>query len=231
MEHVARVINTPPQQSVSFWEAFRCWLKLGFINFGGPTGQIAIMHQELVDGRRWISNDRFLHALYYCMLLPGPETQQLAIYVGWLLHRILGGLVAGVFFVLLGLSWLYAVHGDVPWVAAVFYGLRAAVIAIVAAAVIRIGRQALKNAVTVAIAAAAFITIFFFKAPFSMIVIGAGLLGFVGGRFWPHIFHIARGHGGGGGEATVIRDDLPPAAHTRPSVRRAFVVAVVGLAA
>jgi chromate transporter len=225
-----------PGRSVGFWEAFRFWVKLGFINFGGPTGQIAIMHQELVDGRRWISNDRFLHALNYCMLLPGPEAQQLAIYVGWLLHRTLGGLVAGVlfvlpaFFVLLGLSWLYAVHGDVPAVAAVFYGLRAAVIAIVAAAVIRIGRQALKNAVMVAIAAAAFIAIFFFKVPFPFIVIGAGLLGLIGGHLWPHTFNIARGHSGAGSETTVIRDDLPPAEHTRPNLRRALIVLAVGLA-
>ena len=139
------------EERVPFWDAFRFWLLLGFINFGGPTGQIAIMHQELVDRRRWISNARFFHALNYCMILPGPEATQLAIYVGWLLHRTVGGIVAGIFFVLpaffvmLGLSWLYAVHGAIPWVAAIFYGLRAGVIAIVAAAVIRIGAKAPLN--------------------------------------------------------------------------------------
>jgi chromate transporter len=238
MNTYENAVEAPPGRSVAFWEAFRFWLKLGFINFGGPTGQIAIMHQELVDERRWISNDRFLHALNYCMLLPGPEAQQLAVYVGWLLHRTLGGLVAGIFFILpaffvmLALSWLYAVHGNVAWVAAIFYGLRAAVIAIVAAAVIRIGSRALKNWVMLAIAAAAFIGIFLFKVPFPVIVIGAGILGLLGARWWPRAFNIAQGHGDGeGSEAAVIRDDGSPAAHTRPSMRRALVVVMVGLAA
>jgi chromate transporter len=222
---------------VRFWDAFRFWLKLGFINFGGPTGQIALMHQELVERRRWISNDRFLHALSYCMLLPGPEAQQLAIYVGWLLHRTAGGLIAGIFFILpailvmLGLSWLYAVHGTVAWVAAVFSGLRAGVIAIVTTAVIRIGARALRNPVMIAIAASAFVAIFLFGVPFPAIVIGAGLLGLVGGRWWPQTFALASAPGEEGRvDLAVIGDDLPAAAHTRPSLRRAAGVVALGLA-
>src|SRR6476660_593947 len=139
------------QSVVNFAEAFRYWLKLGFINCGGPTGQIAIMHKALIDEKRWISEERFLHALNYCMLLPGPEAQQLAIYIGWLLHRTVGGIVAGVFFVLpsvfilLALSLIYVLYGNVPWVTAFFYGLKPAVVAIVAEAVIRIGKKTLKN--------------------------------------------------------------------------------------
>src|SRR5215208_5273091 len=140
-----------PAHGVSFREAALFWIKLGFINFGGPTGQIAIMHDELVERRRWISNARFLHALNYCMLLPGPEAQQLAVYVGWLLHKVRGGIIAGVafvlpaFFLILGLSYVYVAYGDIPWVSGVFYGLSAAVVGIVAAAVIRIGKKALGN--------------------------------------------------------------------------------------
>ncbi|MBI2973918.1 MAG: chromate transporter, partial [Armatimonadetes bacterium] len=225
-----------PPQVISFWEAFRFWLKLGFINFGGPTGQIAIMHQELVDRRRWISDERFLHALNYSMLLPGPEATQLAIYVGWLLHRTIGGIIAGVFFVLpayfvlLLLSWTYAVHGAVPWVAAIFYGLRAAVIAIVAAAVIRIGRRALKNRTMVGIAAAAFAAIFFFKIPFPAIVIAAGAVGFIGARYRPEIFAIPQ-IGTGDQSPTVIADQAPPAEHTRPTLQRFIRVLFVGLLA
>ncbi len=221
--------------SISFWEAFRFWLKLGFINFGGPTGQIAIMHQELVDRRRWISDERFLHALNYSMLLPGPEATQLAIYVGWLLHRTAGGIIAGVFFVLpayfvlLLLSWTYAVHGSVPWIAAIFYGLRAAVIAIVAAAVIRIGSRALKNRTMVGIAAAAFVAIFFFKVPFPAIVISAGVLGLIGARVRPQTFAIPESHAPDAQAATVITDLAPPAEHTRPTVQRLTKVLLTGL--
>src|SRR5215212_3348595 len=163
----------------TFREAFRFWLKLGFISFGGPTGQIAIMHAELVEKRRWISDNRFLHALNFCMLLPGPEAQQLATYIGWLLHKTWGGIVAGALFVvpsmfiLWGLSFVYVKFGAVPWVAAIFYGLKPAVLAIVAAAVIRIGSKALKNEVMWALAATAFIAIYFFQAPFPIIVFGA----------------------------------------------------------
>jgi len=226
-----------PSHRVPFWDAFRFWLLLGWINFGGPTGQIALMHQELVDRRRWISNDRFLHALNYCMLLPGPEATQLATYVGWLLHRTVGGIVAGVFFVLpaffvlLGLSWLYAVGGTIPWVSAIFYGLRAAVIAIVLAAVIRIGSRALKNPVMVGIAAASFVAIFFLKIPFPAIVIGAGVLGLIGARVRPQAFVGGVTHGADPSEAGVaIPDHAPPAEHTRPTPGRTLRTLVACLA-
>src|SRR6201993_2025300 len=156
----------------SFGEAFRFWLKLGFISFGGPTGQIAIMQTELVEKKKWISQSRFLHALNFCMLLPGPEAQQLAIYIGWLLHKIRGGIVAGAFFVIPSifvlwvLSYIYAAFGTVPGIAAIFYGLKPAVTAIVIAAVVRIGRKALKNLVMWALATIAFVAIYFFKVPF-----------------------------------------------------------------
>src|SRR6476619_916059 len=177
-----------------FAEAFRFWVKLGFISFGGPTGQIAIMQTELVDKKRWISQARFLHALNYCMLLPGPEAQQLATYIGWLLHKTLGGIVAGAFFVipsifiLWTLSFVYAAYGNLTWVAAIFYGLKPAVTAIVLTAVIRIGRKALKNEVMWALAALAFIAIYFFKAPFPAIVLSAGIVGFLGGLLWKSKF-------------------------------------------
>src|SRR5438067_6830326 len=184
----------------TFGEAFKFWLKLGFISFGGPTGQIAIMQTELVERKRWISQSRFLHALNFCMLLPGPEAQQLAIYIGWLLYKTWGGIVAGAFFVipsifiLWTLSFVYAAYGSLPSVAAVFYGLKPAVIAIVAVAVIRIGTKALKNEVLWMIAALAFVAIFFFKVPFPLIILSAGLIGFVGGRVWESKFHVIAGH-------------------------------------
>ena len=170
---------------VSFGEALRFWVKLGFVNFGGPAGQIAIMHEELVDRRRWISEARFLHALNYCVLLPGPEAQQLAIYVGWLLHRVKGGIVAGVtfilpaFFLILGLSWVYVTHGNVPEIAGVFAGLQAAVIGIVAAAGIRIGSRALRSPLTTGIAIGAFVGIYLARAPFPFLILGAALVGVV----------------------------------------------------
>jgi len=234
--------SSPPTFTprVPFRDAFRFWVLLGWINFGGPTGQIALMHQELVERRRWISNARFLHALNYCMLLPGPEAMQLATYVGWLLHRTAGGIVAGVFFVLpaffvlLGLSWLYAVGGAIPWVSAIFYGLRAAVIAIVAAAVLRIAARALGNPIMVTIAAASFVAIFLFKVPFPAIVISAGVLGLIGARLWPLAFSAAAAHGAGPSDTlsetgVAISDDAPPAEHTRPTVRRALTTLAVCL--
>ena len=181
-------------------EALRFWTKLGFINFGGPAGQIAIMHDELVDKKAWIGDSRFLHALNYCMLLPGPEAQQLAIYIGWLLNGNVGGVAAGVlfvlpaFFLIMALSWTYAVHGDIGWIAAIFYGLQAAVIGLVAVAVIRVGSKALKNPALVAIAAGAFVSIFFLKVPFPLIVLGAGVSGLLGSRMAPDLFSSA-GHG------------------------------------
>src|SRR5437867_12972642 len=180
----------------TFRNAFLFWLKLGFISFGGPTGQIAIMHQELVERRRWISEGRFLHALNYCMLLPGPEAQQLATYIGWLMHRTWGGIAAGGLFVLpsvfilIALSWIYLAYGDVPLVAGVFYGIKPAVVAIVLAAAHRIGSRTLKNAWLWAIAAAAFIAIFAFDAPFPAIVIAAAIIGYFGGGFAPPYFAV-----------------------------------------
>src|SRR6476469_214229 len=179
-------MHLPPPPPVPFRVALRYWLKLGFIPFGGPAGQIAIMHTELVERRRWISQARFLHALNYCMLLPGPEAQQLAIYIGWLLHRTAGGIVAGglfvvpSIFVLWTLSYVYAAYGSVPWIAAIFYGLKPVVVAIVVAAVIRIGRKALENEVMWAIAAVAFSAIFGGGVAFPLIIIAAGLVGLIG---------------------------------------------------
>jgi chromate transporter len=216
---------------VTFRAAFAYWLRLGFINFGGPAGQIAIMHDELVVRRRWVSEARFLHALNYCMLLPGPEAQQLAVYIGWLLNGTLGGIVAGVLFVLpavflmLGLSWLYAVHGDVAWVSAVFYGLRAAVIAIVAGAVLRIASRALGNVAMVSVAAAAFVAIFLFNVFFPLIVLGAGLLGLIGARIHPDSF---------GGRVAETEVEAPGRrgrkGTSRPTLRRTLLVALAGLA-
>jgi len=182
-----------PKQPISFAEAFRFWVKLGFISFGGPAGQIAIMHRELVERRRWVSEERFLHALNYCMLLPGPEAQQLAIYIGWLLHRVPGGIVAGAFFVipsifiLLALSYIYAAYGNVWAVAGVLAGFKPVVVAIVVEAVLRIGKRALKRRVHYVIAAAAFIGIYFLHIPFPLIVLLAGLFGLAATRLWPEM--------------------------------------------
>ena len=226
-----------PQESPtghpSFAEAFRFWLKLGFISFGGPAGQIAIMQTELVEKKRWISQARFLHALNFCMLLPGPEAQQLAIYVGWLLHKTRGGIVAGALFVipsmfvLWGLSFVYAAYGNVPWIAAIFYGLKPAVMAIVAFAVIRIGKKALRNPVMWGIAAAAFVGIFFLKIPFPLIVLAAGVIGYVGAHFSKDIFVAAPGHGPENIKASVLDDDVEAPDHAKPSSSRAARIAVV----
>jgi chromate transporter len=184
----------------TFREAFRFWLKLGFISFGGPSGQIAMMHAELVEKKRWIDNSRFLHALNFCMLLPGPEAQQLAIYIGWLWHKTRGGIVAGALFVipsifiLWALSYVYVAFGNIPWIAAVFYGLKPAVLAIVAAAVIRIGSKALKNAVMWSLALAAFVAIYFSHVPFPLIIISAGILGLIGNKILPQYFRGETAH-------------------------------------
>src|SRR5437764_2983302 len=178
----------------SFSEAFRFWLKLGFVSFGGPSGQIAMMHTELVEKKQWISQSRFLHALNFCMLLPGPEAQQLAICIGWLLHKTRGGIAAGALFVipsiviLWGLIYVYVRFGNIPWIAAIFYGLKPAVLAIVAAAVIRIGSKALKNAVMWSLALAAFVAIYFFRVPFPLIIISAGIVGLIGNKILPQYF-------------------------------------------
>src|SRR5450432_3297232 len=188
-------------EPVTFGEALAYWWKLGWISFGGPAGQIAIMHHDLVERRRWISENRFLHALNYCMVLPGPEAQQLATYIGWLMHRTRGGIVAGGLFVLpslfilVALSWVYMAFGNVPAVARLFYGIKPAVTAIVVFAAYRIGSRALKNAWLWVIAAAAFIAIFALNVPFPLIVLIAGIIGHLGGRFAPERFALGGGHG------------------------------------
>ena len=221
-------------QHPTFREAFLFWLKLGFISFGGPTGQIAIMHAELVEKKKWISEARFLHALNYCMLLPGPEAQQLATYIGWLLHKTWGGLVAGAFFIipsiliLWALSYIYVAFGNLPWIAAIFYGLKPAVLAIVAAAVIRIGRRALKNEVMWTLAAAAFIAIFFLHLPFPLIIISAAAVGFLGGKWKRDKFLVIHGHGNAKADS-VLGDSSAVPEHAKPSLRRALQVSAIWL--
>ncbi len=223
----------------SFGEALRFWLKLGFISFGGPTGQIAIMHTELVERRRWIGERRFFHALNFCMLLPGPEATQLAIYCGWLLHRTWGGLVAGILFVmpsaliLWGLSWAYVTYGRFGAGAAIFHGLKAAVLAIVVVAVWRIGKKVLKNTVMWALAVLAFVAIFCFAVPFPAIVAGAAVIGWIGGWRWEKIFNVVRGgatQAGAGAERAVIGDDDPTPNHSLPSGSRSARILVIGIA-
>ncbi|XVJ68786.1 MAG: chromate efflux transporter [Rhizobacter sp.] len=215
--------------TVSFRQALLYWLKLGFISFGGPAGQIALMHTELVERRRWISEQRFLHALNYCMVLPGPEAQQLATYIGWLMHRTWGGIVAGVLFVLpslfilIGLAWVYMAYGQLPAVAGVLYGIKPAVIAIVVSAAYRIGSRTLKNSWTWSIAIAAFVAIFALELPFPLIVLLAGLAGYVGGRWAPSKFALGGGHGAAKNKgespdskpASMIDDDTPTPAHAQ----------------
>ncbi len=233
-------MEQPPRPTApTFLEAFRYWLKLGFISFGGPAGQIAMMHQELVEKRRWISERRFLHALNYCMLLPGPEAQQLAIYIGWLLHRTWGGIVAGTLFVLpslfilAALTWVYLAFGDVTFVQGVFNGIKPAVVAIVLHAAWRIGARALKNNVLLAMAAASFLAIFALDVPFPYIVLGAGLLGALGGRFMPDKFRVGGGHGSSDKDhgPALIDDDTPRLAHTlfRPGRLVALILLFVAL--
>ncbi|MES2886883.1 MAG: chromate efflux transporter [Pseudomonadota bacterium] len=209
---------------VSFRQAFGFWLKLGFISFGGPAGQIAILHQELVENRRWISERRFLHALNYCMVLPGPEAQQLATYIGWLMHRTWGGIVAGGLFVLpsllilIALSGIYVSFGDVPWVAGVFYGIKPAVTAIVLQAAHRIGSRVLKNRWLWGIAGASFVAIFALDVPFPAIVAAAALLGHLGGRWAPASFRVGGGHAASGKKSlgpALIDDDTPTPTHAR----------------
>jgi chromate transporter len=219
-------------------EAFGFWLKLGFISFGGPAGQIAIMHEELVERRRWISENRFLHALNYCMLLPGPEAQQLATYIGWLMHRTWGGIVAGGLFVLpslfilVALSWVYMAYGNVPVIAGFFYGIKPAVTALVVHAAWRVGSRALKNAWLWGIAAGAFVAIFALDLPFPFIVLLAGLIGYFGGRYAPDKFRTGGGHGAAKKDygLAIIGDATPTPAHALFSWARVQTVLVVCLA-
>ncbi len=227
-----------PAAPVSFRRALAFWLKLGLISFGGPAGQISIMHQELVERRRWISERRFLHALNYCMLLPGPEAQQLATYIGWLMHGTWGGVVAGVLFVLpslfilIALSWLYVAFGDVPLVAGLFYGIKPAVTAIVVQAAQRIGSRALKNNALWAIAAASFVAIFALDLPFPLIVLGAAVIGYFGGKLAPQTFSPGGGHGAGRQSfgPALIDDDTPTPEHARFRWPRLVVLAAAGAA-
>ncbi|WP_409564845.1 chromate efflux transporter [Microvirga sp.] len=227
--------HSVPSHGVSFGEAFRVWLRVAALSFGGPAGQIAVMHRILVEEKRWISESRFLHALNYCMLLPGPEAQQLATYVGWLMHRTRGGIMAGGLFILpgiiaiMGLSWIYALYGEVGFVAALFFGLKAAVLAIVLEAVVRIGKRALKNRILIGIAAAAFVAIFFLDAPFPLIILAAGLIGFLGGRANLQQFQVG-GHGSQSAEESdnLLGEHLPD--HARPSTGRSLRIAAVWLA-
>jgi chromate transporter len=213
--------QTAPPPNITLGQAFWYWLKLGFISFGGPAGQIAIMHQDLVERRRWISENRFLHALNYCMLLPGPEAQQLAIYIGWLMHRTWGGIIAGCLFVLpslfilIGLSWVYLAFGDVPVVAGLLYGIKPAVTAIVVSAAHRIGSRTLKNNWLWSIAIAAFIAIYALSLPFPLIVLAAGVIGYVGGRLAPEKFAVGGGHGKAAKSygAALIDDATPTPMH------------------
>lgn len=212
--------------SVPFREAFWTWVRVALYSFGGPAAQIAVMHRILVDEKKWVSENRFLHALNYCMLLPGPEAQQLATYIGWLLHRTLGGLVAGILFVLpgfvaiLALSVLYAGFNDVAWVDALFFGLKPAVLAVVLQALARIAGRALKNQVMFAVAGFAFVGIFFFNVPFPAIIVTAALVGYLGGMRWPDLFHVIRGPNAG---------EVEPPAHTRPSLARAVKISAIFL--
>jgi chromate transporter len=228
---------SPGGRPPSFNDALRFWLKLGFVSFGGPAGQIAIMHRELVERARWVSERRFLHALNYCMLLPGPEAQQLATYIGWLLHGVRGGIAAGALFVLpslailIALSWIYVRFGTVPAIAAVLYGVKPAVVAIVLAAACRIGSRVLRHPLLWAIAAAAFLSLFAFAVAFPLVILGAAALGAIGGRLAPGAFRSA-GHSRK--DAThapaVIDDDTPTPAHALFSPRRTATIVVSFLA-
>ncbi len=240
MSEISAADTTPssPAHGVTLAEAFRVWLRVALLSFGGPAGQIAVMHRILVEEKRWVSESRFLHALNYCMLLPGPEAQQLATYIGWLMHRTRGGILAGGLFVLPGaiaimaLSWIYALLGHLGIVAALFFGLKAAVLAIVVQAVVRVGKRALKNRILQAIAAAAFVAIFLFDVPFPLIVLTAGIVGWLGARAGRSEFALGGGHGdtraAGDGNDSLLGEDLPE--HASPSVGRSLLVAAIWLA-
>ncbi|MBC8058443.1 MAG: chromate efflux transporter [Rhizobiales bacterium] len=223
--------------AIPFAEALRFWFQLGFISFGGPAGQIALMHTELVERRRWISEKRFLHALNFCMVLPGPEAQQLATYLGWLMHRTWGGIAAGALFVLpslvilIALSWVYVAHGDLPFVAGIFFGLKPAVAALVVHAAYRIGSRALKNGWMWAISAASFVAIFVLDVPFPAIVLAAALIGHFGGRFAPGVFSPGAGHGGDEKSygAALIDDGTPTPQHAVFTRRRFASVLAIGV--
>ncbi len=224
-------------EPVSFWEATLYWLKLGFISFGGPAGQISMMHQELVEKRRWISEHRFLHALNYTMVLPGPEAQQLATYIGWLMHGVWGGIAAGVLFVLpslfilIGLTWVYLAFGDLPAVEGILYGIKPAVTAIVVFAAYRIGSRALQNNVLRGMAVLAFIAIFAFHIPFPYIVLMAGIIAYIGSHYAPDKFETGGGHGSSKESygLAIIDDDTPAPEHTKFKWSRFITFFLIGL--
>lgn len=230
-------ITTQAPAPISITQAMLYWLKLGFISFGGPAGQIAIMHHDLVENKRWISEKRFLHALNYCMVLPGPEAQQLATYIGWLMHRTWGGIIAGTlfflpaFFILVGLAWIYMAYGTIPAVAGALYGIKPAVVAIVLFAAYRIGGRTLKNTTMWAIAALAFLAIFAFKVPFPLIVLTAGLIGYLGGRIHPAHFKVGGGHGAAQHHygPAMIDDHTPTPQHALFTWRRFWLVMLAGI--
>ena len=241
MSQISAIEQTRPEAShgVSLGEAFRIWLRVAMLSFGGPAAQIAVMHRILVQEQRWISENRFLYALNYCMLLPGPEAKQLAVYIGWLMHRTVGGIMAGSLFVLPGvismmaLSYVYAAYGNVPLVVALFFGLKAAVLAIVVEAVVRIGKRALKNNAMRVLAAAAFVGIFFLGIPFPLIILTAALIGFFGAVSGAEVFKAENGHGNGESDKsdhgdTALGDELPE--HARPTIARALSASAVWLA-
>lgn len=231
--------QTPTRpQPVTLHQAFWVWLRIAALSFGGPAGQIAVMHRILVEEKRWIGEHRFLHALNYCMLLPGPEAQQLATYIGWLMHRTAGGIVAGGLFVLPGamsimvLSWIYVLYGHVGLVAGLFFGLKCAVLAVVLQAVVRIGSRSLKNNVMRGLAATAFVLIFFLGVPFPLIVLGAGAIGYAGGRAGVSAFQVGGGHGSGKGAIvadvdTLLGEGLP--AHASPTIGESLRLATIWL--
>jgi chromate transporter len=230
-----KIVERP--EPVPFIEAFLYWLKLGFISFGGPAGQISMMHQELVEKRRWLSEHRFLHALNYTMVLPGPEAQQLATYIGWLMHGVWGGIAAGILFVLpslfilIALTWVYLVYGNVPAVEGILYGIKPAVTAIVVFAAYRIGSRALKNNVLRTMAVLAFLAIFGFDVPFPYIVLMAGIIGYAGSQLSPEKFQVG-GHDSESGKSfgpALIDDDTPIPKHAKFSWGRLVLFAVVGL--
>ena len=237
MPSIPIAMKPSTHHGISFRDAFRVWLRVALLSFGGPAGQIAVMHRILVEEKNWISESRFLHALNYCMLLPGPEAQQLATYIGWLMHRTAGGLMAGLLFILPGvvcimtLSIVYALFGNVGLIGALFFGLKAAVLAIVLQAVVRVGKRALRNNLMVALAAVAFVAIFFFNVPFPLIILSAAVIGYGGARLGRPEF-AALGHGGGGGGSAVIDsmmgDEVPD--HVRPNAARALLVGAIWLA-
>ena len=220
---------------VSFREAFWTWCRVAVLSFGGPAGQIAVMHRIIVQEKKWIGEERFLHALNYCMLLPGPEAQQLATYIGWLMHRTLGGIVAGTLFVIPGivsiltLSILYAGYHQTGIVQALFFGLKPAVMAIVIEAVFRIGKRVLKNGTMVAVATTSFVAIFFFGVPFPLLILIAGLIGFIGGRIWPERFIVIKGHGAAGTADAAGAETEVPLHSVPPSLWRSVKVSAIFL--